>query len=212
VSVILLSTAYLPPVSFFSKINASEGTQLLFEQHEHFVKQSYRNRCCILSANGILPLSVPILHGKSAHVPIKEVLISYDFGWQKIHWKSIESGYRCSPFFEFYEDSLLPYYTKKHKYLFDLNQELLEVFLKLLKIQKTISYTNSYEKLYTTGQDLRTYFHPRQLNDPAFSAQGKVYSQVFGSRFGFVSNLSILDLLFNVGPQAPDILLHSFCQ
>ncbi len=129
---IILSSAYLPSAQYISKINASSN--ILLEQHEHFVKQSYRNRCYILSANGPLCLSIPILHSNSVHTVVKDVKISYDFNWQKIHWKSIESGYRCSPFFEYYEDELSPFYKKNFSFLFDFNEQLLSLILKFLKI------------------------------------------------------------------------------
>ena len=98
---------------------------MVLEQHEHFVKQSYRNRCCIYSANGVLPLSIPVFHSKKAYQGIRDIKISYDFDWQKVHWKSIESAYRCSPFFEYFEDDLRPYFQKKQVFLFDLNNKLI---------------------------------------------------------------------------------------
>jgi hypothetical protein len=211
VSSLILSSAYLPPVHYFSKIIASGEKEILVEQHEHFVKQSYRNRCCIMSANGILPLTVPILHNKKAHTTIRDVKISYDFDWQKIHWKSIESGYRCSPFFEYYEDLLLPCFTKKHVFLFDLNQELLVLLFKMLKLNCTLAYTESFEKI-VAGMDFRNALHPRQLVHAIAVENAKPYSQVFGTRFGFIPNLSILDLIFNTGPEAADILQQSYCE
>ncbi len=182
------------------------------EEHEHFVKQSYRNRCCILSANGILPLSIPILHGRNAHTKIQEVQISYEYDWQKIHWKSIESGYRCSPFFEYYEDQLIPFYKKKFTFLFDFNQDLLQVLLKFLKIKTVIGTTEEFVKKYTMADDFRNSIHPKNhlANiDKGFLPQP--YTQVFGNKFGFVPNLSIIDLVFNSGPSSLDILNQSFC-
>jgi hypothetical protein len=207
---LLISSAYLPPVPYFAKMIGA-GQQLVLEQHEHFVKQSYRNRCCILSANGILPLSIPVLHSKKAHQFIRDIKISYDFDWQKVHWKSIESAYRCSPFFEFFEDELRPYFQKKQLFLFELNLELLHLMLKFLSLKNEIQLSLSFEKKSETMEDFRNKLHPRQLNSAKITRPLHSYTQVFQTKFEFIPDLSILDLLFNTGPQATVFLQRYSC-
>ncbi|MBL1409322.1 WbqC family protein [Sphingobacterium faecale] len=194
---VLLSANYLPPVSYFHAIAQNTGT-ILLDQHEHFPKQTYRSRTHIATANGILDLMIPIQHGRKEHVAMKEVKISYDHDWQRLHWASIQTAYRSSAYFEYYEDEFAPFYERQFEFLFDFNREQLELMLRLLKIQREIQCTDRYVKNYE-GLDFRTSIHPKKAS---LYANPKVYYQVFEEKTGFQSNVSIIDLLFNQGPQS----------
>lgn len=193
---------YLPPVSYFSRLQAHESA-FLIEKEEHFPKQTYRNRARISSPNGTLDLFLPVIKGSKYHTKIKDVRISYDFKWQRLHWMSLESCYRNSPYFEFYEDGLAPFYHKKYEFLFDYNLELTEWLLKNLKQQPGINFTTEYSTAYAPENDFRdkAWFKAPELLPPA-----KPYHQVFEERQGFMPNMSIVDLLFNQGPQAKHYL------
>jgi hypothetical protein len=187
----LLSTAYLPPVSYIEEC-ISSGI-IILEMHEHYIKQSYRNRTNIYGANGLLPLIIPVDHQNLFQVPIKDVRISYVNPWQKIHWRSITSAYRNSPYFEFFEDEFINFYEKKYETLFEFNLLLLEKIFSLLKANVRVEFTSIYERQPTASEDLRNHFHPdkRKDIDP--------YRQVFSERMGFLNDLSFIDKLFNRG-------------
>ena len=208
----ILSSAYLAPVQYFTKLIHYD--EVWIELSEHFLKQSYRNRCTILSANGQQHLSIPVTEGSSSKRIIRDVRISYDHPWQKLHWKALLSGYNNAPFFEYYSDSIAPFYQeKKWKFLTDFNQEIQAVILNELNLKCSIIPTENYirqEDLRQGTTDFRASIHPkssRQTIDIDFCPQ--IYMQVFQEKFGFTSNLSIIDLLFNEGPMALDILKKS---
>lgn len=199
---ILLPAFYLPPISYFHTIlHADAG--LLLEQHEHFPKQTYRTRAKIASANGTLDLIVPIRHGHKEHVPMKDVRINYDHNWQRLHWLSLQTAYRSSPYFEYYEDDFAPFYEKKTEFLLDFTIEQLKLLLKLLKIKKEISLTESYTAEIVLEVDYRKIINPKA---PSLLQNQKQYYQVFEDKNGFHQDLSIVDLLFNQGPQAKSFL------
>jgi hypothetical protein len=191
---------YLPPILYFTALKQNQGDMLL-EMHEHFPKQTYRNRASIHSPNGKLDLIVPVERGAAVHRPIKDVRISYEFNWQRIHWLSLQTSYRSSAFFEFYEDDFAPFYQKKWEFLVDYNQELLELINRLLKLNFSFTPTTEYKAL-EAALDFRTAIHPKK--ESLFSI--KPYYQVFEDRNGFLENLSIVDLLFNQGPQSTHYL------
>ena len=203
-STAVLFSSYLPSLQYFATLISHH--HILIEKWEHFVKQTYRNRCYIYSANGALSLIIPIQHGRSEHTIMKDVKIAHDYNWQKIHWKSIEAAYRCSPFFEFYEDEFAPFYQKKYEYLMDYNEELMDIILKLLDIQITISYTEKHEKKYAENStDFRSSLSPQiKMMDTHFHSPH--YLQVFSNQHGFIPNLSIIDLLCNEGTNAKEYL------
>ncbi len=197
----LLSTAYLPPVEFFSAIKKQES--VLIEANENYNKQSYRNRCNILAANGLLPLTIPIEKDERLKIPITDVKISYHAEWHKMHWKSIVSAYNCSPFFEFYQDYFYPFYEKKYNSLWEYNYEIIELCLKLLQLNNNIKFTEIYfATLSDNILDLRNKIHPKQNSD----YKAIPYTQVFQTKHHFVGNLSIIDLLCNEGPFASTYL------
>ena len=188
---------YLPSIEYFSKILKHQDN-LLIENAENFRKQSYRNRAIIHSPNGALNLIVPVIKGAKNHTLVKDVRISYDFRWQKLHWMSLQTSYRSSAYFEYYEDDLAIFYDKKWDFLFDYNEDILGLLNRLLKINISYNYTKSFEQTYTGLDDYRESIHPKLASDINF----KPYYQVFEERNGFLPNLSIVDLLFNQGPQS----------
>jgi hypothetical protein len=193
----VLPMFYLPPVEYFAQLNKYKP-DILIEKDEHFPKQTYRNRANICSPDGVLTLVVPVTKGSKNHTNIKDVKISYDFRWQRLHWMGLQACYRRSAYFEYYEDDFAPFYEKKEQFLFDYNEQLLHLLLKLLKINAPINFTETYEAAYPALTDLRTAMNPKNKNE--FGQ--KTYFQVFEEKNGFLKNLSIVDLLFNQGPQA----------
>ncbi|WP_460880799.1 WbqC family protein [Pontibacter rugosus] len=167
------------------------------EAHENYIKQSYRNRCHVLTAQGVQPLSVPVIKGNSsAKIPIQEIEIDYSQKWQQVHWRTIQAAYGRAPYFEFYSDYLREVYERQPKFLFELNVDLLKLYLKLLKLDKPLSYTAIYQVQPPDHVlDLRNKVHPKIYPD---NLHVKTYTQVFGKQF--VPELSIIDLLFTQGP------------
>ena len=206
---VLLSTAYLAPIQYFTKLVSYQ--QIYIEYCESYLKQSYRNRAVILAANGQLQLSIPVADGPRAKGPIKDLKLSYDQPWQLMHWRGISSAYNSSPFFEYYADDLAPFFhNKKWKYLFDFNLEIQNVILKAINLDVAIKPTLDYYpqgEAPETTDDFRYTIHPKQQKqeaDPHFFPTP--YTQVFNEKWGFIPNLSILDLLFNEGPQTANHL------
>ncbi len=197
---VFLTTAYLAPVEYFV-ILANAG-KVFIEQHEHYIKQSYRSRCRIATANGVMDLSIPV--DKSGKELIRDVRISKHSDWQKHHWRSIESAYNSSPFFEYYSDDLRPFFEKKWVFLWDFNLEIQQKILELLEIEADIAFSGKFETNPDESiVDLRYRIHPKK--DPALKL--KNYYQVFEQKFGFIANLSIIDLLFNMGNESRLVMM-----
>lgn len=196
-----LSTAYLAPVSYYQILANAE--EILLEQHENYSKQSYRNRCVIATANGLMELSIPIEKPSKSSNSIKDIRISYHTDWQANHWKSILSAYNSSPFLEYYIDDLVPFYEQKWCFLWDFNQDFQQKILELIDLEPNIKLTSNYQKTYPADwQDFREILHPKkQLPTANFHP----YYQVFSQKYGFQPNLSILDLLLNMGNET---ILH----
>jgi hypothetical protein len=206
----LLSTAYLPPVQYISKFLKGP---VLIEQHENFQKQSFRNRCCIIGANGMQQLVIPVkkMHGEK--MPVQSVEIDYSSPWVNIHKKSIRSAYQNSAYYEFYADDFNALYDTRVPGLFDWNMVCLKTIFTFLKLNTEILTTTGYIKNENEMDDYRDSISskPRLYKeDPHFKPT--VYQQVFTERFGFQPNLSIIDLIFNEGPRAKEILKMSLCQ
>ncbi len=205
---ILLSTAYFPPVQYFTKL--VQFDKIYIEQFENFTKQTYRNRCEILGANGTVPLVVPVEKGREKKIKIKDLKISYDTDWQRTHWRTIFSAYNSSPFFEFFRDDISQFFEKTWKYLFDFNQAILETVCELTEIDFDVELTDDFEKIDSSTLNFRDALSPKKQKskrDPDFHPQE--YTQVFAEKFGFVPNLSIMDLIFNEGPNSYNILERS---
>ncbi|AMM52686.1 WbqC-like family protein [Rufibacter sp. DG15C] len=192
---LLTELHYHPSIVWFQK--AVQADEILLESQEHYQKQSYRNRCHILTAQGVLPLTVPVKNGNKK-IKALDVEIEYDQRWVDVHWRTIRSAYGNAPFFEFYADYIQAVYERKPSHLFQLNLELLRLYLKFLKLKTPVRLTESYETTYPAPVlDLRNVLHPKREPD---NLDIKKYAQVFGKQFA--PNLSILDLLFNLGPEA----------
>jgi len=203
---VLLVTSYWPNLHyFFYVLNASI---INIEQFDNYSKQSYRNRTQILSANGILNLSIPIKKNKSEKV-INSIEISYKEDWQKNHWRAITSAYKNSPYFDFFEEDLKVFYYNKYNLLIDYNTEQLKFIVKVLKQKKNIQLTKQYERNPDSFIDLRTIIHPKHSYSSDKLLANKLdqsYYQTFENKISFTPNLSILDLLFNKGLHTIDYL------
>nr|WP_315157700.1 WbqC family protein [uncultured Flavobacterium sp.] len=197
----LLHPSYFPSISHFAAMAQSDS--ITFEMEDNFQKQTNRNRTYIYSPNGIQLLNIPIKHSNLSHQKTKDIKIEQEFDWQKQHFKSLEAAYRSSPFFEYFEDDLLPIFQKKHAFLMDLNFEALEITAKCLRMKFEFDTTTEY--FHEIGNP--------EIIDFRYLVNGKKdhslfepYTQVFDDKHGFLNNLSVLDLLFNEGKFAMDYL------
>ncbi|HBX51458.1 MAG TPA: hypothetical protein DEH02_10370 [Bacteroidales bacterium] len=208
----ILSVSFFPPIQYCTKFLLHQNIQI--EQFENYQKQSYRNRCVILSANGSMILSVPVERTDAQKIPVRDIKIAYHTSWQKLHWRSIVSAYNNSPFFEFYADDIAPFFQKKYTYLFDYNIEILNVIFKISNLNFSFSFAEKYTaEVAENVLDLREAIHPKlqKAHTDIFFAPYP-YAQVFSDKFPFTPNLSILDLLFNQGPDTKKILQRSIFQ
>jgi hypothetical protein len=194
---ILLSTAYFPPTHYLSLFK--DASEAVIEREENYIKQTYRNRCTISSANGTMNLTVPVLLGSFHKTAIKEIKIDYSRKWQKIHIGAIISSYRAAPYFEYYFDSVEKIILSNHSFLLDINMESLMFLLSSLKIETAVSYSSVFRKEGNDSSDYRSRIVPKK-KPGSYSPVFKEYPQVFGNRFEFFPGLSSLDLLFNEGP------------
>ena len=197
----ILFPTYFPSISHFAALAQSENT--VFEIEDNFQKQTNRNRTYIYSPNGIQLLNIPVKHSKESHQKTKEIQIETDSDWQKQHFKSLEAAYRSSPFFEFFEDDLRPIFEKKHNFLLDLNFETLEILSKCLRMK--LEYTATTEYFHEVEPNEYKDFRAL-VNGKKDSSSFESYTQVFDDKYGFINNLSVLDLLFNEGKYALDYL------
>lgn len=196
---VLVHPTYFPSISHF--VAMVQSNKVIFEMDDNFQKQTNRNRMYIYSPNGIQLLNIPIKHSKDIHQKTKDVKIENDFNWQKQHFKSLEAAYRSSPFFEYFEDDIRPIFEKKQEFLMDLNLQTFEIVSKCLGIRLETTFTVEF------------FEEVPEINDYRLLANGKkdtsvfeYYTQVFEEKEGFITNLSILDLLFNEGRYAMDYL------
>ena len=194
---VLLSTAYLPNVHYLSQVINCDT--IVIEKQENFVKQTYRNRCDIVTANGKLSLSIPLIKQADKEL-ISGKKISYAEDWQKQHWRTIASAYKNSPYFEFFEDEFKPFYENQFEFLLDYNTALLQTILHILRIKKQIDFTTQFELNPESLIDLRS-LSEVQTNVPLIQP----YYQVFADKIGFTPNVSCLDALFNVGLETKDL-------
>lgn len=197
---VLLSTTYLGSIYYFAII--SQAKDIIIEKHEHYTKQSYRNRCTIYAANGKLDLTIPVVKNSGQKTRITDIEISYQENWIRNHWQSIISAYNSSPFFEYYIDEFEAIYKSKPQYLFEFNTELQNICLDILGISNKISFSEIYETI-PNSVDFRYSISPKiEIDNNLFNP----YHQVFEEKHGFIHNLSILDLIFNEGTNALNYL------
>lgn len=193
---VLLHPTYFPSIAHFVAIAKSDS--VTFEVEDNYQKQTYRNRTYVYGANGKLLLNVPVKHSHKEREKYKDVKIANSENWQYLHLKSLQSAYRTSPFFEFYEDDFIPLFKKKHTFILDYNFECLDLVLESLQLGINYSKTTKYNKDVAPLKDYRNLANARKEIQLDFDR----YTQVFTNKHGFISNLSILDLLFNEGTNA----------
>ncbi|REG94718.1 WbqC family protein [Flavobacterium aquicola] len=199
---ILIHPSYFPSISHFAAIAQSEG--ITFEMEDNFQKQTNRNRTYIYSPNGIQLLNIPIKHSNGYnHQKTKEIKIEQEFDWQKQHFKSLEAAYRSSPFFEYFEDDLLPIFQKKHNFLMDLNLEAFDIVCKCLRMKLEFDHTTEYFHEIDNSKQIDFRY---LVNGKKDHSVFEPYTQVFDDKHGFLNNLSVLDLLFNEGKFAMEYL------
>ena len=197
---VLLSSTYFGPIQWYQKLHRMP---CIIEQHDHFVKQTYRNRCVIATANGTQTLTVPIERYDGTKCPMRDIRISDHGNWRHLHWNALVSAYGETPFFEFYADDLRPFFEKRHTFLFDLNLDIMHTMCQLLDVRPQVTLSEQYIVLPSEDDavvDFREAIRPKHpLPDADFNPTP--YYQVRAQRHGFLPNLSILDLLFNEGPE-----------
>lgn len=198
---VLLPTSYLPPVHYFMLMAAAP--EVLIEKHETYPKRTFRNRCEIYSANGRLALTIPVTKVDGNHTRVDRVAISGQYDWQTLHWRAIRMAYTNTPFFLFYKDDIELFYQRKFDNLFSLNFQLLKEVVSLIGLEVKILVTDTFEKDPEDKEDYRYFLSPKF---DISSFKFKPYYQAFAEKHGFIPGLSILDLLFNMGPETGDIL------
>ena len=206
---VYISTTYLGPVQQYCKL--FQYPEVHLETAENYLKQTLRNRCTIAVPDGELALSIPTVKPNTLKCPMRDIRISDHGNWRHLHWNAIESAYNHTPFFEYYKDDFRPFYEKKYEFLVDFNEELCHLICSLIDIQPDMARTTEYRTEFTPNEaDFRERIHPKKdfsLEDTEFSPQP--YYQVFQERLGFLPNLSIIDLLFNMGPESLLVLQKS---
>lgn len=192
---VLLSTTYFGPIQWYQKLYRAE--HVVIEQWESFQKQTYRNRCLIATTQGIQALTVPVVRGETSLM--KDIRISDHGNWRHLHWNALQSAYGESPFFEYYQDDIQPFFTQRWDYLFDFNEAIRQKMCELIDISPQVSLTGSFQP--KADHDFREAINPKHpVPDADF--ESRPYYQVYQQKHGFLSNLSILDLLMNTGPES----------
>ena len=207
---VLLSTTYFGPIQWYQKLYRAE--EVFIERCESFQKQTYRNRCLIATTNGLQALTIPVVRDQSDKLSdtnqdqepvslIHSIRISDHGNWRHLHWNALKSAYGESPFFDYYQDDIRPFFEQRWDYLFDFNEAIREKMCELLDIQPKVSYTEEFASTVNNMIDFRSSINPKHPEpDPDFTP--KRYYQVYEQKHGFLPNLSILDLLFNMGPES----------
>jgi len=199
---ILISTAYMPPIAYFALLEYSDT--VIIEQYETYQKQTYRNRCEIYSEKGKMALSIPVGKPEGNRTKTKDILIFNQDKWYKKHWRAIETAYLSAPFFIYYKDEIEPFFQKPYEQLLDFNLQLTQTFCRIIGINTTIIFSDDYIKTPGNSVDYRTALSPKK--QVGLIEKFPEYTQVFDLKHGFIPNLSILDLLFNMGPDSYDYI------
>lgn len=198
-STALLQSTYFGPVQWYQKLYRYDS--ILIEQHDTYQKQTFRNRCVIATANGLQALTVPV-EAPGERCAMKEVRISDHNQWRRVHWNALQSAYSESPFFEYYQDDIRPFFEKKYDYLIDFNEAIRQKICDLIDIEPKVEYTKEFiSSTPSTIADYREVIHSKHPQ-PDADFTPKRYWQVFERKHGFQPNLSILDLLFNMGTES----------
>ena len=203
----LLQTTYFGPIQWYQKLYRYD--HCLIEQYDSYQKQTYRNRCLIATANGVQALTVPVESDKREVISdkclVKDIRISDHNQWRRVHWNALQSAYNESPFFDYYADDLHPFFERKYNFLVDFNEAIRQKICELIDIQSQVEYTSSYTSAITPQTsalvDYRDVIHAKHPQ-PDDTFEAKRYWQVFQHKHGFLPNLSILDLLFCMGPES----------
>lgn len=202
-STALLQTTYFGPIQWYQKLYRYDQT--LIEQYDSYQKQTYRNRCVIATANGLQTLTVPVEHDtlniKNEILKVKDLRISDHNQWRRIHWNALQSAYSESPFFDYYADDIRLFFEKRYEFLIDFNEAIRQTVCDLLDIHPNVSYTSDFSLQPSAIDDYREVINAKHPQADA-DFQPRRYWQVFEDRHGFQANLSILDLLFNMGNEA----------
>jgi hypothetical protein len=203
---LLLSTAYFPPVEYFAYLVAYD--KVAVDLHETYTRQTWRNRCRLVTGNGVADITVPVEKPMGNHTPTNRVLISNHIQWKKSHWRTIHSAYRNAPYFIYYSDRIEDLiYHSETEFLSELNKAILDVLMEELAIQKSIKYTEAFITDNKGLTDLRFAISPKARERKSLvSLDYPAYYQVFKDRFGFMPNTSIIDVLFNLGPDTKSYL------
>ena len=202
-STALLQTTYFGPIQWYQKLYRYDQT--LIEQYDSYQKQTYRNRCVIATANGLQALTVPVEHDtlniKNEILKVKDLRISDHNNWRRIHWNALQSAYNESPFFDYYADDIRLFFEKKYEFLVDFNEAIRQTVCNLLDIHPQVSYTTDFSRQPSDIDDYREVINAKHPQ-PDEDFQPRRYWQVFEGKHGFQANISILDLLFNMGNEA----------
>jgi len=201
---VLLSTAYFPPAEYFYLI--AHSNTVLIEKWENYLKQTWRNRCRILGANGPLMLTVPVLRGSFHKTPVRDLRIDNSRRWRELHLRSITSAYATAPFYEYYFDIIDGVIRKQFSFLLDLNAEALSAVTEAIGITRDTAFTEGYLPEGALEGDYRYLITPKKPS-PADGYKDMPYMQVFSERYGYIPGLSIIDVLLNNGPGTGALLL-----
>ena len=199
---ILLPSAYLAPIQYYSKLFQCGADTAYIEAHDNYAKQTYRNRCLIADANGPLALTIPTEKPTEGKCLMRDIRISDHGNWRHQHWNALEAAYRHTPFFLYYEDDFRPFFEKKIEFLYDFNMQLTELVCSLIGLDVTLKSTDTYQQNPDGMADFRALITPKTPWEADKKFHPAAYYQVFKEKHGFIPNLSIADLLFNMGSES----------